>query len=257
MAVKIIVKGISVIYRCVKALDGISIELEGGKITAIVGPNGAGKTTLLKCINGVVKPSAGVVFLDGAEVHKLKPAELARRMGHVPQIAPPHLPLTVFEAVALGRRPYVSWALGEADLRAIEAAMKAVGIEHLSDRYFDELSGGERQKVLIAMALAQEPEVLLLDEPTSNLDIRHQLEILELIRRLAREKGLTVAMAMHDLNLASRFSDIMIMLKEGRVFAVGAPREVLTPENIRAVYGVEAAVLTNPHLLIVPLGVVP
>ena len=254
---KIVVKGVSVVYRCIRALDGVSVELESGKVTAVVGPNGAGKTTLLRCINGVVKPRAGVVLLDGTDIRRLKPVELAKRMGHVPQLAPQHLPLTVFETVALGRRPYVSWALGEADLRAIEEAMRAVGVEHLSDRYFDELSGGERQKVLIAMALAQEPEVLLLDEPTSNLDIRHQLEILSLIRRLAHEKDLTVLMAMHDLNLASRFSDTMVMLKDGRIFAIGTPSEVLTPENIRAVYGVEAAVLTNPHLLIVPLEVVP
>jgi len=257
MAVKIVVRDITVSYGSIRALDGVSVELESGKITSIVGPNGAGKTTLLRCINGIVRPSAGVVFLDGMDIRKIKQIKLARRMGHVPQLPPLHLPLTVFETVALGRRPYVSWVLSKKDIRTVEEAMKAVGIEHLSDRYFDELSGGERQKVLIAMALAQEPEVLLLDEPTSNLDIRHQLEILNLIRRLAREKNLTVVMAIHDLNLASRFSDIMIMLKDGRIFAIGSPREVLTPENIREVYGVEVTILTNPHLLVVPIGVVP
>ena len=250
------VKGVTVTYRSIKALDGVTVEFEDKSVTVVVGPNGAGKTTLLKCINGVLKPKAGAVLLDGKDIERFKLMELARRVGYVPQSAPHYLPLTVFEVVALGRRPYVKWELGEGDLRAIEKAMKVVGVNHLSDRYFDELSGGERQKVLIAMALAQEPEVLLLDEPTSNLDIKHQLEVLNLIRRLAHEGGLTVVMAMHDLNMASRFSDNMVMLKDGCVFAIGSPKEVLTPENIRAVYGVEVSVLVDPYFLIVPREVI-
>jgi len=253
--VKILVRGVSVSYEGVKALDGVAVEFAEGSVASIVGPNGAGKTTLLRCLCGILKPRIGAVLLDGNDIGGLDVKEVARRIGYVPQMHPIHVPLTVFEVVLLGRRPYVSWRLSGDDLRIAWSSLEQVGAEHLADRFFDELSGGERRKILLARALAQEPEVLLLDEPTSNLDLRHQLEILGLIRSLAAEHGLTVVMAMHDLNMASRFSDYVVMLRNGRVFAAGEPSKVLTPGNIREVYGVEVEILDNPHLLIVPLRV--
>lgn len=256
MAVKFLVRGVSVSYKSVRALDGVSIALESGKITALVGPNGSGKTTLLRCLNGILKPSLGVVLLDGKEVTKLSSKELAKIVGYVPQSFSAFLPFTAFEVATMGRRPYVSWSLSEYDLEVVRRALEVTNSKHLADRYFDELSGGEKQRVVIAMALAQEPEVLLLDEPTSNLDLKHQLEVLGLVRELAEEHSLTVVMAMHDLNLAARFSDVAIMLRGGRVFSVGKPEDVLTPENIEQVYGVKVEVLYNPFRFIVPVGVV-
>ena len=257
MAVKILVKGVSISYDGIEALNNVTIEFMEGKVTSVVGPNGAGKTTLLRCICNILKPKIGTVLLDGSEVSKLSLKEIARKIGYVPQIHSSHVPLTVFEVVLLGRRPYVNWSLSERDLKIAWSSLEKVGAKHLANRFFDELSGGERQKVLIARALAQEPEVLLLDEPTSNLDLKHQLEILGLIKNLAEKHNLTVVMAMHDLNLASRFSDYIVMLKNGRIFATGTPSQVLTAENIREVYGVEVKVLDTPHLFIVPLRMLP
>lgn len=255
MGVKIVVRGVSVYYRSVKALEGVSLEVGEGEFMTLVGPNGAGKTTLLRCIDGILRPRLGVVLIDGRSVTAMDKLELARVVGYVPQEARPSLPFTVADVVMMGRRPYVGWRVSKEDLEAVKRAMDVVGITHLAGRYFDELSAGERQKVMIAKALAQEPDVLLLDEPTSNLDIRHQLEILTLIRRLAKEKGLTVVAAMHDLNLAYRFSDKVVMLSGGRVYAAGRPEDVLTPENIRRVYGVRVEVLRSPCPHIALMGV--
>jgi len=256
MAVKIAVKGVSAWYDSIKALDGVTLELKEGEVASLIGPNGAGKTTLLRCVCNILKPKIGAVMIDGVEVDELTSRELAMKIGYVPQVQPSHLPLTVLEVVVLGRKPYVNWSLSNRDFEVAWRVLKMVNAEHLANRYFDELSGGERQKVFIARALAQEPEVLLLDEPTSNLDLKHQLEILSIIRSLAKERNLTVLMAMHDLNLACRFSDVLVMLCNGRIYAVGSPSEVITPDNIRKVYGVEAKILKTPHLTIVPLEVI-
>jgi len=251
---KIQINNVSVTYGSIEALKGVTISMEGGKVYSLVGPNGSGKTTLLRCIDRIVRPKVGAVFLDGRDVNKFSTRELAKTIGYVPQTQVAYHPLTVFETVLMGRRPYVSWSLGERDVEIARRALKVVGADHLANRYYDELSGGEKQKVMIARALAQEPKVLLLDEPTSNLDLRHQLEILYLLRQLAEKDGLLIVMAMHDINLAYRFSDFIIMLKGGKIFAVGKPDEVITPENVRRVYGVDVTIFGNPQV-IVPLGI--
>ncbi len=256
MAVKITIKNLSIMYDSIRALDNISISVEAGKITALVGPNGAGKTTLLKSINGILKPFTGVVLIDGLEVAKIKSRDLAMKVGYVPQSASPYLPFTVFEVVLMGRRPYINWIVSERDIEIVNRILKIMKIDYLRDRYFDEISAGEKQKVMIARALAQEPEILLLDEPTSNLDLRHQIEILGLVRELCKEKKLTVMMAMHDLNLAYRYSDFIIMLKNGKIHAYGEPSEVLTPENIRDVYGVDVFIVDTPFRVIIPTEVI-
>ena len=252
MAVKLIVESVTVYYESIKALDNVSIRFESGRITTLLGPNGAGKTTLLKCLNNILKPTKGAVLIDGVEVSKLKSRDIARIFGYVPQTTTYTLPYTVFEMVAMGRRPYIRWRLTRDDINKVYKVLDLVGIRDLAGRYFNELSGGEKQKVVIARALVQDPKILLLDEPTSNLDLKHQLEILGLIKRLTRERNLTVVMAMHDLNLAYRFSDLVILLKSGRIYDYGSPNKVLTPENIKAVYGVDVDVFENPYPHIVP-----
>ncbi|HID96346.1 MAG TPA: ABC transporter ATP-binding protein [Candidatus Latescibacteria bacterium] len=242
---RVAVRGISFSYDSVSALADVSLEVEEAEILSIVGPNGSGKSTLLKCVDKILRPSLGVILIDGRDTGKIGAKELARRMGYIPQSSSNNLPLTVFDTVLMGRRPQLSWGVGDRDITMVCRALKLMGMEDSALRPFNELSGGERQKVLIARALAQEPEVLLLDEPTSNLDLRHQLEVLEILTDLVRRRGVSSIMAMHDLYLAWRYSDKMVMLNHGRVFAAGEPGSVLTEENIRSVYGVDVVVTQN------------
>lgn len=253
VAVKLTVNGVSYSYGNLKALDGITIEVNDGEIVSLVGPNGAGKSTLLKCIDRILKPQQGAVFLDGKDTAKASSRELSSMMSYVPQSNVEVFPFTVFDIVLMGRRPHIGWRVSKKDIAIVAQTLRFMGIEEFGTRYFDELSGGEKQKVVMARALAQEPKVLLLDEPTSNLDIRHQLEVMEIVRKLIQERKISAIMAMHDLNLASRFSDRMVMLKNGQVFVVGVPGLVLSPENIKVAYGVDAQVTNGqegkPHVV--------
>jgi len=242
---KLTVERLGFKYGNREALREITLSVEKNELVSIVGPNGSGKSTLLKCMDRILKPSFGAAFLDGKGMDKMSSKELAKEIGYVPQNAAQSFSLTVFDAVLLGRKPYMKFRVGEEDRKKVAEAMKLTGIESLSERYFDELSGGEKQKVLIARALAQETKVLLLDEPTSNLDIKHQLEILELTRSLRGKRDISVVMAIHDLNLASRFSDRIVMLKDGEVFAAGEPDNVFTEENISSIYGVAVHIVKH------------
>ena len=238
MVMKLSVEKLGFRYGRREILKEITLALEKNEVLTVVGPNGSGKSTFLKCMDRILKPYCGTALLDGKGIDKMGSKELAREIGYVPQSAVQSFPLTVFDAVLLGRKPYMNfWVSGE-DREKVSEAMELTGIESLSERYFDELSGGEKQRVLIARVVAQETKVLLLDEPTSNLDIRHQLEILTLVRNLGEKRELSVIIAIHDLNLASRFSDRIVMLKDGEVFAVGEPENILTNENISSIYGV-------------------
>ena len=234
-------------------LKEICMDLDSSQILGIVGPNGSGKSTLIRCIDRILKPSKGSILLDGVEIEKMRQMEIARRLGYVPQNAPRAFPVTVFDAVLMGRRPHLGWSSGEKDRQKVVDALKWMNIEDLALREFNELSGGEQQRVLIARALAQEAGVLLLDEPTSNLDIRHQLEVMEIMKKLVAEKGLSAVIAIHDLNLASRYAHRVVMMKKGVVFATGEPASVFTRENIASVYEVESLVeKKNGTLYIVP-----
>ena len=235
---KLEIKEIQFNYGSVPVLEDISLNIRDGEVLSLVGPNGSGKTTLLKCINRILKPKRGTILVEGKDVSRVGLKELARSLGYVPQSAPSSFPLTVFEAVLLGRKPHVNWKLGERDKEIAFGVLRLMELDDMALRLFNELSGGEKQKVLMARALSQEPQVLLLDEPTSNLDLRHQLEVLQLVIDMVKEKGLSAVMAMHDLNLASRFSSKIVMLKHGKIYAAGEPRVVLNPDNIREVYGV-------------------
>ncbi len=244
---KVKVRGLHVGYDRRNVLEGIDLELNAGEILGIVGPNGAGKTTLLRAIAGALRPSFGVVYLDGKELGRLKPQEVARQIAVVAQVPTVSLDFRVRELVELGRLPHLRPPdrLGPADRKAVENALRLTGLEDLAERPISSLSGGERQRVFLAMALAQEPQLLLLDEPTAHLDVRYRLEFLILVRKLAQE-GLAVAMALHDLNLAAQFSDRLLLLGQGRVLAQGHPEEVLIPELLEKAFGVRALVLGHP-----------
>ena len=239
---KLKVKDVEFSYASTSILKNICMELAPAEVLGIVGPNGAGKSTLLRCIDRILKPQRGSILLDEREIKRMSLMEIARRMGYVPQTSSRVFPATVFDTVLMGRRPHIGWRSSEKDNEKVLEALKLLEIEQFALRDFNELSGGQQQKVLIARALAQEADVLLLDEPTSNLDIRHQLEAMDIIKKLVKEKGISAIMAIHDLNLGSRYSDRVIMLNGGTIIDAGNPSSVLTPENIKQVYGVEAVV---------------
>ena len=236
-------------YGARRALDDVSARLEPGTLAALLGPNGAGKSTLLRAVSGAGAGSAarrsGMVLIDGVPLEEYDRAELARRVAVVPGQTRVAFPLRVEELVALGRVPHEHPLLGPraADRAAVDAAIERVGIAELRGRDVRELSLGERQLAVLAMAVAQGPRLLLLDEPTVHLDLRHQVAVMELLRDLAARDGVTVLAVLHDVSLASHFFGRLLLLDRGRLVADGAPSEVLTPERIRAVYGVDPALV--------------
>jgi iron complex transport system ATP-binding protein len=234
---------LSFAYGARRVLDGISLAIENGEMVALLGPNGSGKTTLLKILSGVLS-AHGAVRLNGKTIESYARGELSRLAAVVPQESEIHFPFTAAEIVLMARASHHGpLALeGAADLEAARKAMAATETAALADRYLHELSGGEKQRVMIARALAQEAEILLLDEPAAFLDLKHQLGALDLMRRLNRERGLTIVAALHDLNLAALFFPRLVLLGNGTVFRDGKPEEVLTEANIRAVYGVDVQV---------------
>jgi iron complex transport system ATP-binding protein len=236
------IKDVAFRYTSMKVLDGVSMELEDSEIVGIVGPNGAGKSTLIRCINNILNPYSGSITLDSIDTKSLSRMQIARILGYVPQSSANPFPSTVFDTVLMGRRPHSGWRSSPRDIQKALEILELVGIKELAMRDFTELSGGQQQKVILARALAQETDALLLDEPTSNLDIKQQLETMEIVRSLVHQKGISSIMAMHDLNLAAQYADRILMLKNGSVFDVGSPFSVLTPENIWEVYGVEAVI---------------
>ena len=226
-------------------IDGVDCTVPSGSVTALVGPNGAGKSTLLRTLAGVHRPASGSVTLEGHDLFDLPRKQRARTVALVEQDAATEVSLTVTAVVGLGRLPHQGLWRDDPATGIVEAALAQVGLAAFADRDFSTLSGGERQRVMLARALAQQPNLLLLDEPTNHLDIGAQLSVLGLLRRLADE-GMTVAAALHDLGLAATYSDHVIVLRAGRVVAAGPTIETLSPELIRDVYGVEATVLQNP-----------
>ncbi|MDD4094522.1 MAG: ABC transporter ATP-binding protein [Methanothrix sp.] len=242
--VKISIKDLTFSYKSNKILDNLNISVDDSEIVSLVGPNGSGKTTLIKCIDRILKPR-GSILLEGREVQEMKQQEIARQIGYVPQSSATPLATTVFDTVLMGRRPHIGWRVSDFDLDKVSDTLERLNLQDLAMRDFGQLSGGQKQKVLIARALVQEPTVLLLDEPTSNLDMKHQLDVLETISSMVKEKGISAVMAIHDLNLAARFSDKLVMLKKGVVYASGSPIDLLSEKNISDVYGVEAIVMRS------------
>ncbi|WP_432547504.1 ABC transporter ATP-binding protein [Kineococcus sp. SYSU DK004] len=237
----------------------LSLEVPDGSFTVVVGPNACGKSTLLRALARMLKPTSGHVLLDGEHIRSLPSKEVARRLGLLPQTASAPEGITVADLVARGRFPHQKllrqWTRD--DERAVDAAMASTRVEDLADRAVDELSGGQRQRVWIAMALAQETPLLLLDEPTTFLDIAHQIEVLDLLAALHEEQGRTLVAVLHDLNHACRYATHLVALKDGRVMAQGDPREVVTADLVERVFGLPCVVVPDPETgtpLVVPLA---
>ncbi|MDR2616002.1 MAG: ABC transporter ATP-binding protein [Oscillospiraceae bacterium] len=244
LAVENVVAG----YGGTPVVRGVNIAVPSGKISVIIGANACGKSTLLKTMARILKPASGAVTLDGARLDRIPTKSLARILGLLPQspIAPEGI--AVSDLVGRGRYPHHSFlrGLGKEDLEIIDESLESMGIADIADRSVDELSGGQRQRVWIAMALAQQTDILLLDEPTTFLDITHQLEILELLTDINRRRGTTIVMVLHDINLAARYADHMFAMREGLLEALGAPEEVMTEEIIRRVFGLECLIVPDP-----------
>ncbi len=240
-------------YSSVPVLKDVTVELSGPKFVSIMGPNGVGKSTLIHCINKILTPTGGTVTIEGNDVTEITLKEMAKIVGYVPYSSNDTFPLTVVDTVLMGRHPYSKWNTLDNDLDIVYAALDRLGITDLAMRPFNELSAGQHQKVMLARGLVQEPKILLLDEPTSNLDVRHQIDVVKMLRDLAHEKSILVIMISHDINIAAKYSDEVIMLNAGTIYAVGTPNDVITPENLRVVYGVESVVIEDegmPHVIL-------
>ncbi|MEU0482714.1 ABC transporter ATP-binding protein [Streptosporangium sp. NPDC006013] len=240
-------------------VDGLDLGIETGTVTAVIGPNGCGKSTLLRAMGRLLKPSGGEVLLDGKRIDRMPSREVARILGVLPQSPSAPEGLTVADLVSRGRHPHQTWyrQWSSDDESAVDAALAMTGLLDLGDRPLDELSGGQRQRAWISMALAQGTDLLLLDEPTTFLDLAHQIEVLELVRRLHGELGRTVVMVLHDLNLAARYADRLVAMRDGRVVAAGPPPEVLTEALLAEVFELDAKVIEDPVAgtpLVVPIG---
>ena len=256
---KLEIENINLDYGQRSVIRNLSFRLSPGELLGLVGPNGCGKTSVIKSLSRVLIPSSGRILLDGKEVTGIPRNELARIIGVVPQN--PSLPetFTVFEVVILGRNPHLGLLSGETarDMAIVWQVMERTGITHLAKRRIGELSGGERQRVTIARVLAQEPYVILMDEPTANLDIAQQMDILDLITGMCREKNIAALIAIHDLNIAAQYCTRIIMLKNGQIYTEGIPTEIITTKNVREVFGAETTIYPHPENnlpMVVPNG---
>ncbi|MEW6686250.1 MAG: ABC transporter ATP-binding protein [Candidatus Edwardsbacteria bacterium] len=255
----ITVKNLNFAYHQEPVLENLTFSVQDGEFCGLIGPNGSGKSTLLKCLCGILKPQNGEIFIGQNNLLSLKSKEIAQRIAVVPQESHFAFNFTCYEIVLFGRSPYLKGLQSERreDHEIALEALRLTGALKLADHSINEISGGERQKVVIARALAQNPKILLLDEPTSHLDIDHQLEILELLKRLNQQKNLTVIFVSHDLNLASEYCQRLILLDGGQIKAVGSPEEIIRSDLIYEVYGVSAVIQKNPlsgtpHLWVAP-----
>ncbi|CEA13606.1 ABC transporter ATP-binding protein [Methanobacterium formicicum] len=227
-------------YGNVPVLRDVNFEVQKGDFISILGVNGSGKSTLMKCINRILSFKDGIILVEDRDLKEMKNIEIAQKIGYVPQNSETGY-ITVFDAVLLGRKPYIKWDVSRGDIELTEKVLKVMGLEDYSLRYINELSGGELQKVVIARALVQEPQILLLDEPTSDLDLKNQLEVMKIIKDVSSTRKIASVVVMHDINLALRYSDKFIILKDGQVFTTGG-KEVITPEIIKETYGVDVHV---------------
>ncbi|MGW1228866.1 ABC transporter ATP-binding protein [Streptomyces sp. NPDC002530] len=251
-------RGVTVGYGGRTVIDGLDVEIPPGVVTTIIGPNGCGKSTLLRTLSRLLKPAAGTVVLDGDDISRLRTRDVARKLGLLPQAPVAPEGLTVADLVARGRHPHQSWLRqwSSDDADVVADALALTGVSELADRPVDSLSGGQRQRVWISMTLAQGTDLLLLDEPTTYLDLAHAIDVLDLVDDL-HESGRTVVMVLHDLNLATRYSDNLVVMRGGEILAQGHPREVITAELLDEAFGLRARVIDDPvgdRPLIVPIG---
>ncbi|MBQ1095334.1 ABC transporter ATP-binding protein [Streptomyces sp. b94] len=257
-ASRLAARGVSVGYGARTVIDELDVAIPPGVITTIIGPNGCGKSTLLRTLSRLLKPTRGTVVLDGEDIVTLRTRDVAKKLGLLPQAPVAPDGLTVSDLVARGRHPHQSWLRqwSSDDAAVVEGALAMTGVSDLADRPVDSLSGGQRQRVWISMTLAQGTDLLLLDEPTTYLDLAHAIDVLDLVDDL-HESGCTVVMVLHDLNLATRYSDNLVVMREGAVLAQGHPRDVMTAELLHEAFGLRAKVIDDPvgdRPLIVPIG---
>lgn len=243
-------KGLSAGYNGEAVFRGLDLKIPEGSITTLIGSNGSGKSTILKTLCRIISPDSGAVYLDGEAIHRMPTKRVAQRLALLPQGAQAPAGITVGDLVEYGRFPYRSAlsGLGEKDREIIQWALASTGMSSLEHREMERLSGGQQQRAWIAMALAQKTGLLFLDEPTTYLDISHQLDILYLLRRLNRENGVTIVMVLHDLNHAIMFSDYLVAIKDGILHSAGTPQEVITQQALREIFDIEAEVITHPVL---------
>nr|WP_165970088.1 ABC transporter ATP-binding protein [Nonomuraea terrae] len=257
--VRLQASGVKLGYGDRLIVDGLDLGIEAGTVTTIIGPNGCGKSTLLRALGRLLKPQGGEVLLDGKRIDKTPTREVAKVLGMLPQAPTAPEGLTVADLVARGRHPHQTWyrQWSSDDEGAVAAALDMTGLADLAERPLDELSGGQRQRAWISMALAQGTDLLLLDEPTTFLDLAHQVEVLELVRHLHQEAGRTVVMVLHDLNLAARYADRLVAMRAGKVISSGTPHEVLTEGLLREVFELDAKVIADPVAgtpLVIPIA---
>jgi len=220
-------------------IDSVDFAVKENELISILGKNGAGKSTLLKCLNKILSPSQGKILIHGEDVTELDILTTSKKMSYVPQSITSNFSMDVFDVVLLGRRPYINWSVGENDRNIVSKTIDRMGLSSFAFRRFDRLSGGEKQRVIIAKAVAQDPDLFLFDEPTSDLDLKNQIEVMKELRKIvSEENGKAAVIAIHDINIASRFSDRIILLHEGEIISNGKPSDVLTPENIELVFEV-------------------
>jgi iron complex transport system ATP-binding protein len=246
------VKNLSFHYKgAQEVLKDVSFKMEPGQFLAILGNNGVGKSTLLKCFNHILRPDSGQVLLDGKDLLHISSREVAKQVAFVSQSVP-NTQMTVHDVVMLGRRPYMQWGFTEQDHAIVHDAMDRLGVEQMRGRFLSQLSGGEKQKVMLARALAQQPKVLLLDEPTSALDIQNQYQVLRIVREICHKDNMIAVVVIHDLNLALRFCDRFLLMKDGRVYRHG-DRSILDSTALKEVYGVDAKVveIEGRHMVLV------
>ncbi|MER7962398.1 ABC transporter ATP-binding protein [Streptomyces ardesiacus] len=257
-AARLAARGVSVGYGTRSVIDGLDVAIPPGVITTIIGPNGCGKSTLLRTLSRLLRPTGGTVVLDGEDIAALRTRDVAKKLGLLPQAPVAPEGLTVSDLVARGRHPHQSWLRqwSSDDADVVRRALAMTGVADLADRPVDSLSGGQRQRVWISMTLAQGTDLLLLDEPTTYLDLAHAVDVLDLVDDL-HESGRTVVMVLHDLNLATRYSDNLVVMREGAVLAQGHPRDVITADLLHEAFGLRAKVIDDPvgdRPLIVPIG---
>ncbi|MFJ5119138.1 ABC transporter ATP-binding protein [Kitasatospora sp. NPDC088548] len=241
-------RGLTLAYEARTVAEGLDLRIPDGRVTVIVGPNACGKSTLLRALGRLLKPVRGAVLLDGAELARIPTKRIAQRIGLLPQSPTAPEGISVADLVSRGRQPHQSWwqQWSAEDEEAVAEALERTSTAELAERSVDELSGGQRQRAWIAMALAQGTDILLLDEPTTFLDIAHQVEVLDLVRRLNVERGRTVVAVLHDLNQAARYADHLVAMRDGRIVAQGTPGEVVTAELVREVFGLDSVVVPDP-----------
>lgn len=245
------VRGLSQGYGQVDIIKGLDFDAESGELLTILGPNGCGKSTLIKSLCGVMKPRAGTITIDGRDSSEFSPRDLAKVIGYVPQTVSASGYSTVYDLVLIGRKPYVDWNYTQEDIRIAADAMITMNVNGYLTRNVQELSGGQRQRAFIARAIAQDPEFYIFDEPTSSFDLRNQLDTMRIMRSIVRRKNACLIVALHDLNLAIRYSDRIMALKDGGIYSIGTPSEVITEKMIMDIYGVSAEIVEDSHGLYV------